>query len=174
MFTVPLSVSTSSKVVKVKLGEKYIISCNATGDSVTIASPWLHDGKPFTSDKGAGVTVNNVRLNDTIGVMSNITFAKVTEEQLGNYTCQAGDKIANVTLVKAGKCTVYVNGLTVHNRYSLHVCTLYYSACCIYRVVLCSPDRVSLAFVIFHYDIISLGEESGQQPTPFCIECEAN
>ena len=108
VFTVPLEVNIvpkSNEPVKVKVEEEYRISCNITGDSAptnTSYNPWRHSDTPVVNDTGHGVTVTTVSLQDTIGIQSTIAFAKVAEEQLGDYICSAGEgkPNANVTLVK--------------------------------------------------------------------------
>ena len=106
-YTVATNVSVSNEVVDVKLGENCTITCTATGDNVPSTTPWWHKGKLFNANDDDSITVNTVPLQDTIGVMSTITFDKLTEDQLnGSYICQAENENAAVTLVKAGRWNV--------------------------------------------------------------------
>ena len=94
---------------KVTVGGAFTIMCNATGDTAphtTTPSPWFHDGKVVKTTAESRIIVTTVQLQDPTGIMSSITFATLTTDQLGNYTCQAGSKSVIVTLVKAGKWTV--------------------------------------------------------------------
>ena len=109
VFTVPLEVNIvpkSNEPVKVKVEEGYQISCNITGDSAptnTSYNPWRHSDTPVVTDAGHGITVTTVSLQDTIGIQSTIVFAKVTQEQLGDYICAAGErKEAVITLAASG------------------------------------------------------------------------
>ena len=106
LYIVAASVKVPSKVVKVKLGENCIITCNATGDKVPTTTPWLYKDKPFDATKTKGANVTTVLLQDTIGVMSTITFDKLAKDHLGSYICQAENKKATITLVESGEWTV--------------------------------------------------------------------
>ena len=100
VFTVPLKVNIipkSSESVKVKVGEEYRISCEITGYNAPTSNPWRHSDKPVVNDTGVEVTI--VSLHSPPRMNSTIVFAKVTKEQLGYYTCDAGEgKKAVITL----------------------------------------------------------------------------
>ena len=124
LLTVPLNITTvppSGKPLKVTLGKACQISCIATGDEAPTDNPWLRSGKTkVESDTKAGVTVTtvNVTLQNTKGVNSTITFTKVSNNQLGDYICSAGDgkPSATVTLMKeAGKWNVQLNVFSLHD-----------------------------------------------------------
>ena len=106
MLTVPLKVTTvpqSGETVQVKVGEEYRISCNVTGDEAPTDNPWLHSNKTKVKSDTEGVTVIMAPLQDTIGINSTITFIHVTEGQLGDYICSAGDGKPNATVTLKGK-----------------------------------------------------------------------
>ena len=129
ILTVPLNVSTvplPGASVEVKVGEGYQISCVVTGDDANTTNPWLYIDNTENSKEGllevrneteAGVTVIIDTLQDTIGINSTIFFKNVTEDQLGVYTCSAGDGRlnANVTLKRPSKWNVQLNVFSLHD-----------------------------------------------------------
>ena len=112
LYTVPLSVQVRPKgETNVKVGEAFTIMCEATGVKIPatsgpIASPWMYKGDVVEEDSGAKTFVTTVPLQDATGIMSNITFAPLAANQLGNYTCWAGSESDTVTLVEVGKWSV--------------------------------------------------------------------
>ena len=109
ILTVPLGVTTvpqSGKTVTVKVGGKYQISCNITGDNAHTTNPWQYSNKTEVKNHNeTGVTVTIGSLHNLPGICSKIIFASVTEDQLVDYICSAGEgkPHATVTLKEAGK-----------------------------------------------------------------------
>ena len=87
------------------MGKEYRISCEITGDNAPTSNPWHYssDKTEVKNDTKARVTVLVVLLDDPTGINSTIVFANVTEKQLRNYTCEAGEgKEAGITLAASG------------------------------------------------------------------------
>ena len=109
VFTVPQNVKTIPEgVVVVDKDSPYHISCTVTGDMVPEV-PWIHKEENMKDMNISGVTVTTERLQDTMGVISNVSFEKVTEHLVGDYVCHGGDGAGNVTVTlklcnTSGKC----------------------------------------------------------------------